>query len=251
MAIEKTSNFSRMNLFPYSFNSSLKTVYALSGFLGAISDWDLFSARGFGVNSLISLSPTPDLSLENWGKSCIPSSNTQNILMGYSLGGRLALHALLARPDFWHAAIFISTHSGLSDPKAREERICQDQIWADRFLSEPWENLLKDWNRQPVLAMSNPIERLESHYCRLNLAQTLKTWSLGLQQDLKIPLSQIRVPILWVVGEKDTTYTKLSQTLTFAHPLSLTCSIVQSGHRVPWDAPKTFQKCVHDWIQKL
>lgn len=219
----------------------------MGGFLGSSLDWDLFSPKDFAAEALLYLSPKPSISLALWGQSFLPSEKSKNILMGYSLGGRLALHALLAHPSRWTGAILISTHPGLSDPKRREERLQRDQIWADRFLSEPWDHLMKEWNSQPVLASSKPLERKEKNYCRKTLAQMLTTWSLGSQEDLQKPLSELPVPILWVTGEED----HFSMQPKLSHPLSSICSIGSSGHRVPWDAPKPFKTCVASWVQTL
>ena len=72
------------------------------------------------------------------------------MLLGYSLGGRLALHALLHAPELWAGALVVGADTGLADPKEREARVRWDAAWAERFLNEPWEDVLRDWDAQAV-----------------------------------------------------------------------------------------------------
>ena len=57
-------------------------------------------------------------------------------LLGYSLGGRLALHACLARPDLWSGVIIVSADPGLSSPEEKGLQLRKDRQWAERFRSE-------------------------------------------------------------------------------------------------------------------
>ena len=231
--------------------SSPKAVYALTGFLGCKSDWDFFQATDFGVDHLISIVPEPTLTLEAWGSDFSSNKSCQNILLGYSLGGRLTLHALLENPLLWKAAIIVSAHPGLTSETEKNERLQKDQKWADRFLSEDWDTLLSEWNSQAVLKASLPLARNEKDYDRKKLAQMLQIWSLGKQANLREGLSDLSLPILWITGGKDVSYTALSQTVTLNHPLSCKKIISQSGHRVPWDNPISFKETVSCWLKTV
>src|SRR5690606_21950754 len=71
-------------------------------------------------------------------------------LVGYSLGGRLALHALKENPKLWQQVFLLSTNPGLQDDSARGIRARQDQAWAEKFKSDPWDEVLEHWNAQAV-----------------------------------------------------------------------------------------------------
>ncbi|MEO0375535.1 MAG: hypothetical protein AAF329_13095 [Cyanobacteria bacterium P01_A01_bin.17] len=45
---------------------------------------------------------------------------SRNVVLGYSLGGRLALHAVLHNPELWEGAIATSTSPGLSSLEDRQ-----------------------------------------------------------------------------------------------------------------------------------
>lgn len=234
-----------------SFSSTSSAVYALPGFLGSTSDWGGFDPKDLGVDFLTPVTLSPTLSLEEWGETFLPAPETQNILMGYSLGGRLGLHAVCANPPLWKAAIFISTHPGLATQKQKEERIKNDRIWANRFLEEDWEKLMEAWNCQPPLRTSKPLLRNETDYNRKDLALILETWSLGLQKNFAPLLAKLDLPILWLTGENDAAFLSLAQTLEFSHPLSSIQIIPGGGHRIFSDQPEVFRCCVQSWLKTV
>ena len=62
------------------------------------------------------------------------ASAGKRALAGYSMGGRLALHALL-EGGAWDAAILIAPHPGLETGEERAARREADALWASRALS--------------------------------------------------------------------------------------------------------------------
>jgi 2-succinyl-6-hydroxy-2,4-cyclohexadiene-1-carboxylate synthase len=227
-------------------------IWALPGFLGAPQDWDFLSWKNlrpmdwqlFAWNSL-----------PEWGRKFNTFCNEKDgfkILMGYSLGGRLALHALLDQPHRWQAAILISTHVGLADPQERNRRYELDKRWAKRFESQEWKSLIKDWNAQKVFAQ-DPFcfVRQENHYRRQDLVNALIHGSLGKQEDLRQAIAELPIPILWLTGEKDFRYCQIAETLTFAHPLSRWNQIANAGHRAPWSQPDIFANVVQSFLREV
>lgn len=73
-------------------------------------------------------------------------------LLGYSMGGRLALHALLEKNHPWSAAVIVSAHPGLREPAERRARRSADAVWARKAMLGAWTDFLKEWDSQPVLA---------------------------------------------------------------------------------------------------
>jgi 2-succinyl-6-hydroxy-2,4-cyclohexadiene-1-carboxylate synthase len=225
-------------------------IWALSGFLGLPHDWDFLQwkhllAVDWQVFSLNSLT-TWGIEFNDWVNK---HSQDPKILMGYSLGGRLALHALINQPQSWQAAIIISAHVGLGDLQERQKRQQHDQGWAKRFEDENWINLMKAWNAQEVFACDSVcFERRESDYQRHKLVQALIGGSLGGQADLRQHIASLPIPILWVTGSHDRHYCEIAQTLTFAHPHSYWKKIERAGHRVPWSQPKMFSEVVVNFL---
>ena len=96
-------------------------IYALHGFLGLPSDWAEFNGLE-GVSLFDTRLPAPSAGLTQWGKAFNAFAEPGSLLLGYSLGGRLALHALCDNPGRWQGAILISAHPGLRCSKEKETR---------------------------------------------------------------------------------------------------------------------------------
>lgn len=223
--------------------------YALHGFLGRPHDWDGFGVIPCDIYSFAQ--PSTQIGLREWGTQFnLYAGKGKKVVMGYSLGGRLALHALLDSPENWSAAVIISAHVGLESSQLRLQRLQDDQQWANRFLTEPWPTLMEAWNRQSVFGPS-PFLRNELDYSRGVLADTLRYWSLGHQESLLPQLTQLEMPILWVAGENDKRYCSMATALQFRHPKSRIWIAPGAAHRVPWDSPHAFREQLHLFLETL
>ena len=128
------------------------------------------------------------------------------VLLGYSMGGRLALHALLEDGVPWRAGVIVSAHPGIRDPEERVMRMAKDAEWATGAFSGSWQKFLADWNSQGVLegemvGRLGDRNRLEPR--RVAVARGFMEWSLGKQEDLGPRLGEIECPVLWLTGERD------------------------------------------------
>lgn len=211
-------------------------IHALHGFLGRPKDWEILDGQLPYISHDLFGGKIGDF--DEWAKEFNRkiSASDHPILMGYSLGGRLALHALIQDPSLWSAAVIISAHPGLTSAEEKKQRLQQDQEWANRFLEDAWEQLMEDWNAQAVF--QSPLKRNEKDYCRETLSQAMLQWSLGRQRDLRPELAKLNIPIVWVVGEKDTKFRTLASSVTLSHPKSRISIIPKAGHRVPWEQPE-------------
>ncbi|NGX57353.1 MAG: 2-succinyl-6-hydroxy-2,4-cyclohexadiene-1-carboxylate synthase [Chlamydiae bacterium] len=206
-----------------------------------IQAWDLFSKESLSQESL-----------EDWGQWFHQKTEDESpkILVGYSFGGRLALHALIQNPEAWCGAVLISTNPGLTSVFEKQMRLEQDRNWAKKFLTDPWELLMNDWNNQSVF-QSSFVSRREQDYERGDLHRALTQWSLGHQENLRSVISQIPIPILWVNGELDTKFRKLSESLTLSHPKSRFCIAPQVGHRIISAKQEFFVKALTEFKEAL
>lgn len=226
-------------------------IWTLSGFLGLPQDWGFLQWKNLEA---VDWPAFPLKSLSAWGADfnhwAGKQGSSPNILMGYSLGGRLALHALIDQPDFWQAAIIISAHPGLANLQDRQKRIQQDLKWAKRFEEENWMSLMEAWNGQEVFAQDPfSFHRKESDYLRPQLVNQLVCASLGRQENLRHEIAALPMPILWMTGSQDESYCKIAQTLTFGHPQSRWQTVERAGHRVPWSQPHFFSKEVASFLK--
>jgi 2-succinyl-6-hydroxy-2,4-cyclohexadiene-1-carboxylate synthase len=226
------------------------SFYALPGFLGQSSDWDPLDLNIVKA----SIYKPSSFGLREWAAAFNKSIEVQagkKILMGYSLGGRLAVHALIENPTLWQAAILISTHLGLSCPKIKQERLASDKQWAHRFSTETWDSLMQAWNAQPIFKDSFTPLRLEHNYTRSHLASILMDWSLARQDNLESSLEKLSIPVLWIAGELDGPYAAKAHSLQFSQPQSRTWVAPQIGHRVLLHKPDQLKIQIIQFIKGL
>lgn len=224
-------------------------IYALHGFLGLPSDWKSFS-NVVAWDVLQAGYPSESIGLWEWASRFneIAKKGTRRILMGYSLGGRLAMHALLHSPHLWDGAILISAHPGLANDDEKLKRLNNDKAWSERFATRPWESLMQQWNSQSVFS-GKSFERKEEDFSRQTLADMLRHWSLGRQDDLSLSLKSLSMPILWIAGQRDSTYASLAQSMASSNPFSQVWLAPEAGHRVPWENQRLFQQQIQEFMR--
>jgi 2-succinyl-6-hydroxy-2,4-cyclohexadiene-1-carboxylate synthase len=189
-------------------------IRTLSGFLGLPSDWDFL--------------PWPH------------DPDHGDVLLGYSMGGRLALQ-LLERERFKKAVI---VSAGLNAPD--EARRVRDEEWARRFESEEWSSLMQAWNAQPVFG-GHALERHEHASDRAELARQLRECSVAVLPPPR--LEEIETPILWVAGERDAKYVEVARRAVARLPHAELWICPDAGHRVPWEQPDLFVERLRDFLE--
>jgi 2-succinyl-6-hydroxy-2,4-cyclohexadiene-1-carboxylate synthase len=221
-------------------------LYALHGFLGLPTDWKPFDLITDPLEFM-----HEELDFWNWARyfNSTVKKEEKNILLGYSLGGRLAMHALISSPELWSGAIFISAHPGLDSDKERNARLLSDRQWAERFLKDPWEPLIADWNSLPVFGKNPfPFMRRETDFDRHRLSLQLTNWSLGNQEALLHRLKKISVPMMVLAGQIDTKFCTIADSFKNFSKVSI---ISGAAHRVPWDKPEEFVKQINLFIEEI
>ncbi|MEZ4605449.1 MAG: alpha/beta fold hydrolase [Deinococcales bacterium] len=239
-------------------------LYALHGNLQLASVWDSFEGRfSFGAE------PVDLVKIDLWRYAKLPKitgfwswaayfnqqvlEKEPQLLMGYSLGGRLALHALLLAPERWRGAVIIAADSGFSLEADKLSRIHHDEVWAKRFLSEDWQQLLKEWDAQGVFGgRANPHERFEADFDRRAIAHYFRIFSKGRQDDLLPALANYQgPPILFISGQEDPKFKAIGERLAQRCSQLRHVSLAQAAHRVPWENPLAFEAVVEAFFAKM
>lgn len=245
-------------------------IHALHGAVGAPSDWDGLSAaladtatvRPVDLHARVAPFATFARAFnleaaqedEAVRSSCAdgdPGSGARaaRLLLGYSLGGRLALHALVAEgAAVWRGAVIVSAHPGLpaADAAGRRTRLAGDLAWSRRAAAGSWDAFLEAWNAQPVFAGgAPPADRRPLERIRDRVAASFDTWSLARQDDLLAAgLAAVDVPVLWITGERDPRFTALAREACRRIPSAEHVVVPGAGHRVPWEAADAFARAI-------
>lgn len=231
-------------------------IVALHGFLGHARDWEPLKASltklatdlDFQAVELFSGGEIQGLS--EWAKKFNQEQRgrhvERNILVGYSLGGRLALQAAIDKPGLWDEVVLISSHPGYMSDEERQERLRSDRVWAEKFIQLPWEEVVHLWNDQPVFAGSEEPERLEGEHSRELLSKAIVQWSLANQNFEGEALVNLKPKLHWYAGEKDERFVGLFQHLKVDGFIEDVQVIKNAGHRLIFDNPEELaQQLVH------
>ncbi|MEM8488361.1 MAG: alpha/beta fold hydrolase [Bacteroidota bacterium] len=180
------------------------------------------------------------------------ADNQSQWLLGYSLGGRLALHAACSQPSLWTGVVVIGAHPGYQTQSERKKQLAWDTKWAGRFSNEPWEILLEEWNELPVFGgIPNPTKPDLNTFDRRKVAATFTRFSKGQQSYLIPALSALQTPpILYITGEKDTRYHTIGQMLQTHCPTVQHVVIPNACHRVPWENTPAFIKIIQVFLDQ-
>ena len=173
----------------------------------------------------------------------------KSFLLGYSLGGRLALHASLHNPNLWQGMIIVGADPGLESQEEKKLQLDKDRSWAERLKREPLEKLVDEWDAQSVFrGIRNQAPRNLGEMNPDRLSQQFKVFSKGIQQNLAPKLAELkRPPILFLSGEKDDKYQKIGKELAKSSSIVKAQVVPDAGHRVPWENPESFVRVLIDF----
>ncbi len=176
-------------------------------------------------------------------------------LLGYSMGGRLALYLALHRPEWGRSLVLESASPGLDDPAQRQARRRQDEALAARILAQGIPAFVATWERLPLWtsqARLSPAVRRQLRQQRLQnralgLANSLRGMGTGAQPSLWPRLAQLSVPTLLLVGAEDAKYVALNRRMAACIPSARLRVVSQAGHTVHLEQPESFVQHLLDF----
>lgn len=227
------------------------TVLLLHGFTHTGSSWEpVTAALGERYRAL-----TPDIRGHGAASEAAPvtleavlgeleplASPGELTLVGYSMGGRLALHAALAWPQRVERLILIGASPGIADPAEREERRRADEQLADEIEGMDIAEFAHRWAQTPVLAGLPEPARERAHADRLRstpagLARALRGLGTGALPPLWDRLGELRMPVVLVAGERDQKFRRIAEQMAESIPDAGTAVVGGAGHAVHLEAP--------------
>jgi len=242
-----------------------KSTVFLHGFMGSAQDWEGVQAYipdalkaeyidlpGHGTEE--KNRPRSFNAVIEWLHSRYHASSPIN-LVGYSMGGRVAMSFASAYPECVHRLVLESSNPGLTDFPARKKRLQSDQIMAARLKKEPFETFVDDWYTAPIfsslqgkgdLLKAIKARRLEQN--PFQMAHMIQTMSPGRQPDCHPFLEQTDLPILSMVGAEDEKYIELAQSINGkAYEVAI---LENAGHTVHAEQPKVFAQHVVEFLTR-
>jgi 2-succinyl-6-hydroxy-2,4-cyclohexadiene-1-carboxylate synthase len=163
-------------------------------------------------------------------------------LVGYSMGGRIALHVALALPARVRRLVLIGASPGLADPAERAQRRAADERLAEEVASMSIEDFARRWAQTAVLADQPPAVRAAVGEDRMRntphgLAAALRGLGTGALPSLWERLGELKVPVDLVVGERDVKFRAIADEIAAALPDAKLHVVAGAGHAVHLEAP--------------
>lgn len=247
-------------------------VLLLHGFLGADSDWDevvktlreefyciAIDLPGHGLSLDL---PPATYTVEGAARALSRLIEDLAIerpsVVGYSMGGRLALYLALRYPERCSGLFLESASPGLEDEDERTVRRRSDEEKARRLESGNFEEFLGDWYRQPLFASLAQNEELLLQTIRARLrndpaelAKSLRGMGTGSQPSLWDELSRLQLPTLAVAGELDEKFARIGDRMESRSSMVGFAKVSGVGHNVHDEAPESYIGLLQDFLESI
>ncbi len=173
-----------------------------------------------------------------------------DLVAGYSMGGRLALHVALQRPGVVPAMLLISTGLGIADTAERAARRAADAELAAGILRDGTEAFIDRWMDHPVAGTGRVAaelrERDRQHrlvHEPVGLAAALVGLGPAAHEPLHDRLGELEMPLGWMAGSDDPAYARIAEE---AAALSGGKAVIVdgAGHNLVLEAPDAVGKAI-------
>ena len=189
------------------------------------------------------------------GAQLLGVAGGEAVYVGYSMGGRLALHLAVARPDLVRALVLVGATAGIEDDDERAARREADARLADEIERDGVDAFLTRWLAQPLFA-SLPRDEAAIDERRRNtaagLASSLRLAGAGTQQPLWSVLPRLAMPVLVVAGDRDAKYVSLGHRLAMGIGENARFAAVpDAGHAAHLEQPARFVTLLREWLAEI
>ena len=163
-------------------------------------------------------------------------------LVGYSQGGRIALHVALALPHRVARLVLIGASPGLRNATARAERRVADERLADDLERSTIERFAQRWGSLPLLSdqpaeVRAKVDEDRRRNSPAGLAAALRGLGTGVLPSLWPRLEQLTIPFELVVGERDEKFQVVAERMARELPRGELVVVPGAGHAVHLEAP--------------
>ncbi|HSS94496.1 MAG TPA: alpha/beta fold hydrolase [Candidatus Dormibacteraeota bacterium] len=176
-------------------------------------------------------------------------------LVGYSMGGRLAMHVATRLPERILSLLTIGAHAGL-EGDAREGRREGDEALAERIETEGLEAFVDYWGALPMFAgleRRGPafLAQIRAERMRntvAGLAASLRGMGAGVMEPLWGELVNVTVPSTFVAGQLDHGYVASARRLAAAVPSGRVEVVPRASHPAHQERPEAFVRVLADHL---
>ncbi len=183
-------------------------------------------------------------------------SIARTCVLGYSMGGRVALHLAAAAPERVSALVLEGASPGIDDAAERDARVIADRATADGIERNGVAAFIDRWEQVPLFASQKRLpddvranlraQRLRNR--KEGLANSLRGMGAGAQQPLWSRLHALTMPSLLIAGEDDIKYREMARAMASRMPSARVCIVPGAGHAAHLEQPAVFSERVKEFL---
>jgi 2-succinyl-6-hydroxy-2,4-cyclohexadiene-1-carboxylate synthase len=177
------------------------------------------------------------------------------VAVGYSMGGRLALHLAVRDPERFAGLVTVGASPGIDDAAERRRRRDADEELAAWMERSTIQEVVARWERLPVFA-GQPEDLVDrqragrlSHDPRL-LARLLRSAGQGALPAMSDDLPSLPIPLLALAGERDERYLQAGRRIALLAPRGDTLPVTGAGHAAHLERPGAVAELVLDFLDE-
>jgi 2-succinyl-6-hydroxy-2,4-cyclohexadiene-1-carboxylate synthase len=177
-------------------------------------------------------------------------------LVGYSMGGRLALYLALRHPERCERLLLESASPGLKTGEERALRRQDDEERAKTLETGDFGTFLEEWYSQPLFSTLRPplvrdlVERRRGNDPG-ELARSLRGMGTGSQPSLWEEIEGLSVPTLAVAGELDEKFSEVAREMEERSPRVRVEVVPGAGHNARIEAPEEYSLLLGGFISGI
>ncbi|MEY2401640.1 MAG: 2-succinyl-6-hydroxy-2,4-cyclohexadiene-carboxylate synthase [Ilumatobacteraceae bacterium] len=176
------------------------------------------------------------------------------VYIGYSLGGRLAMHAALMYPHLVRGLAVIGASPGIADESERAVRRADDNKLADHIVDVGVDAFLDEWLAQPLFAGMEIDDEQRADRLRNTaegLASSLRHAGAGAQGSLWPRLREMNMPVLTIAGELDLKFAAIGRQIAASVPEGRSVEVPGVGHAAHLQDPEHVMGLLTTWLDEI
>jgi 2-succinyl-6-hydroxy-2,4-cyclohexadiene-1-carboxylate synthase len=231
------------------------TVTFVPGFMQRGEAWEPVAARLAAASYPSTSLDFTTYTFEERIDELFDAASPGTAVVGYSMGGRLALHAALREPARFGALVLVGVTAGIEDAVEREDRRRSDESLAEWMERRSIEEVVERWERNPVFATQSTAVREAQRAGRLShdperLAELLRSAGQGATPPVWDRLSTLRCPVLLTAGERDRRYATAAARMADRMPDARVRLVAHAGHAPQLEAPDIFADLLREFLDE-